>query len=170
VRGPGVDAAAAPRGVIPIAEAAASAQATIKAQRTSLKAPCTARYPTGVPSRATRTLTPKTVPTCRLMLTMALPVAARAGGRSVVAADKMVGSARPTPAPPMIEQGSISAAYDGSGPSRKPLSATPLPSRRHPAAAIHPTETRCATLCATAANIGTIRGPGATPSPVRRAV
>jgi hypothetical protein len=33
------------------------------------------------------------------MVTTALPVAVRAGGRSAVADDKMVGKASPTPAP-----------------------------------------------------------------------
>ncbi len=41
------------------------------------------------------------------MLTNALPVANRCGGRSAVAVDKIVGSVSPTPIPNTIVPGSI---------------------------------------------------------------
>ena len=63
----------------------------------------------------------------------------------------------------------MTAAYDGSRVSRKAASETPAANSRHPAAAIQPAPMRRDMRWPTAAKIGTIAGPTATPRPVRSA-
>ena len=133
------------------------------------KAACTAPRPEGAPSTATRRLTPRTKPICLAIVTTAEPVAARAGGRSAVAAEMIVGRAKPTPTPPTSHPGRTSTAYDGAVPTELASSAVPTPNSRQPSAASTPAGTRDASRWATAAKTGTIRGPGAIASPVRRA-
>jgi hypothetical protein len=89
-------AATAARTAIP----AATSHAAWNASRAA-SAPC------GLPTTATKIAIPSTAPICRLMLTTALPVAERCCGRSAVAADRIVGRARPTPAPPTSMAGRI---------------------------------------------------------------
>src|SRR4051794_1497109 len=111
-------------------------------------------------------LTPNTSPICRLIVTTPEPVDARAGGRSAVAAETIVGSAKPTPMPPTIQPGRISVTYDGCAPTLLARTTALAPNSAQPIAASAPAETRCATRCDTAAKTGTISGPGATASPV----
>src|SRR5690242_8153492 len=102
------------------------------------------------------------------MLTTALPVAKRCGGRPDAAADRMVGRARPTPAPPTSQPGSSAPAYRGVSPTLSVVISVPAPNTRQPAAVIQETGIRrAASTPDTTAKTGTISGPGATPRPVR---
>ena len=103
---------------MPIAVTAARALAAAQAIQACWKAAWAAVRVSGVPIRATTTLTPKTLPIWRAMDTTALPVAARSAGRSAVAADRMVGRASPTPVPPSRWEGNSSVAYEGCRPMR----------------------------------------------------
>ena len=109
------------------------------------------------------------MPIWRLMLTIALPVAARAGGRSAVADDRIVGSARPDADAGTSQPGNISVEVVGVWrPTLTSSSTFPSANARQPAAAIRPGGTRSCMRWLTAAKIGTMIGPGATASPVRR--
>src|SRR4051812_10177952 len=101
---------------------------------------------------ATKTETPSTNPTCRDIVTTAEPVDVRAGGRSAVAADTIVGNANPTPIPPISQPGSMSVTYDGCAPTDTATSDVPTPKSRQPTAVNTPTATRPASRWATAAN------------------
>jgi hypothetical protein len=152
---------------MPSATTADTSPIPASTSQAAAKESSTASGPSGVPSTATNTAIPRTAPIWRLMLTTALPVAERSAGRSAVAADRMVGSASPTPLPPTSIAGRTTAAYDGSRVSRNPISATPREKSTQPAAVIHPTDKRWDSRCPMAANTGTIAGPTATPRPVR---
>src|SRR4051794_13782159 len=132
----------------------------------SLNAARTCAGPSGSPSTATSTLTPRTKPICRAIVTTAEPVAVRSGGKPAVAADMMVGSAKPTPIPPRSHPGRTSATYDDCGPTLTAMTMVPTPKATHPIAASTPAGTRFETRCDTAAKTGTISGPAAIPNPV----
>src|SRR4051812_39341236 len=100
---------------------------------------------------------------------MADPVAARAGGRSAVAAEMMVGKANPTPTPAISQPGKKSATYDGCAPTLSAMRSVPAANSVDPIAVRTPAGTRPESRWATAVKTGTISGPGAMASPVRSA-
>src|SRR3954447_6934795 len=143
---------------------AATAPTTATAAMThqaSWKAACTSANPRGAPSTATSSETPRTKPICRDIVTTADPVADLAGGRSAVAADMIVGRAKPTPMPPMSQPGSIAVTYSGCAPTEVATSSVPPANSRQPTDTNTPAGTRADIRCDTAANTGTISGPGA---------
>ncbi len=87
------------------------------------------------PSRLGDRTTPSARPICRAIVTTADPVAERGGGRSAVAAEMMVGNAKPTPTPPMSQPGTKSPAYDGCAPTLIATSAVPAANATQPIAA-----------------------------------
>ena len=64
----------------------------------------------GVPRIAIRIATPSAEPIWRDIVSTAIPVEKRSGGREAAAALESVGIVRPTPAPVSSSPGSISAA------------------------------------------------------------
>ena len=117
------------------------------------------------PRITTNTETPRLIPIWRLMLTTALPVATRAGGRSAVAAEsrrqrQSDSGARDQPAGQQC-YGVVRCRADAEQQHH-----VAEPEQEAAGCGNHPGGTRCATRWLNAARIGTINGPGATPNPV----
>ena len=120
---------------------------------------------------ATSPATPSTVPICRPILRIPLPVPNRPGASPTLPAPSSDGMVSPTPAPPSSWAGSRWLTYAGEAWIRDSHSACARALTRHPITATRPgppsrTASRGAT---TRANGSTMSGPGAMASPASTA-
>ena len=120
---------------------------------------------------ATSPATPSTVPTCRAMFRMPLPVPNLAGVSDALPAPSSEGMVSPTPAPPSSWAGSRWVTYAGAAWIRHSHTSCAAALTRQPITATRPgPPSRAASRGATSrANGSTISGPGAMASPASTA-
>src|ERR1700761_6775453 len=151
----------------PAAASTASAPAIASAAQACWYPASVCRAPE--PTTTTTTATPTALPTCRAMLSTALPVVARSGG-SVPAAANSGAWVRPAETPATSMPGRISVTYDGwAVVSRAQLSAA-MAIQAVPATAGQTRPNRWASRPALTANTAAVTGPGMMASPARTAL
>src|SRR5215207_1391985 len=108
---------------------------------------------------------PRTAPSWRKQFDTALPVAKRAGGSSITAAEEKPAKDRPTPAPVSSVAGRNSEAYADSGPNPTANSTHPSANTTPPGTAATRGPNRSITRPANADDSAAISGPGVTATP-----